>query len=283
MRAIGCVSNKKVIGYIIIFVSCLTINPIFIIVVMSKPASPSHQNDGKCAVELHDLQFSYGQGRQSVLNIDKWQLPQGESAFIYGPSGSGKSTLLNLLGGLLIPTNGAVNVLGTEISKLSGPQRDKFRARHIGIIFQQFNLIPWLTVADNIAVAHHFSGRKAAPKGEMVSRAAELLEKLGLAKEVLQHKTRALSIGQQQRVAIARALINAPELIIADEPTSALDTESRNDFMALLMACVKESCASIVFVSHDRSLARYFNTELNLTSLNAVPDIAQSEGASHDS
>lgn len=220
------------------------------------------------AVDLENVQFKYRHSHSPIVDIEKWQLPLGDTTFIHGPSGSGKSTLLNLLAGLLVPTQGSVKVMGEEISQFHGSRRDRFRAQHIGVIFQQFNLIPWLSVQDNITAAYYFSAKKDLKKSELAKQIANLLDRLGLSTSLIDRKTEALSIGQQQRVAIARALINQPELIIADEPTSALDTEARVEFMHLLMNSISEYSSTLIFVSHDRSLAKNFNNIVDLKDLN---------------
>lgn len=233
-----------------------------------KRADPMHQ----FALTLNKLRFAYKRTQPPVIHIDDWQVERGERVFLYGPSGVGKSTLLNLLAGMQVPDAGAIDVLGERISAMKGAQRDRFRARHIGVIFQQFNLIPWLSVRDNIVAAHYFAGR-----GESTSlrekRILDLLDSLRLPHTLLERHTAELSVGQQQRVAIARALINEPELLIADEPTSSLDAETRDDFMQLLLDVAQSS--TLIFVSHDRSLARHFTRSVNLQELN----LAAKEGA----
>lgn len=220
------------------------------------------------AVDLQTVKFKYRHSPGLIVNIEKWQLLAGETAFIYGPSGSGKSTLLNLLAGLLVPTQGSVKVIGADISQFKGARRDRFRAQHIGVIFQQFNLIPWLTVQDNITAAYYFSAKRNFSKAELAKRITEVVGRLGLSSKYLGRQTKDLSIGQQQRVAIARALINQPELIIADEPTSALDVEARDDFMHLLMDSVAEYSSTLIFVSHDKALAKNFKNIVDLKRLN---------------
>ncbi|HEY7774181.1 MAG TPA: ATP-binding cassette domain-containing protein [Marinagarivorans sp.] len=219
-------------------------------------------------VDLQGVKFKYRNSQQMTLNITEWQLASKESVFIYGPSGSGKSTLLGLLAGLLVPTSGSVKVLGQAISHFKGAQRDRFRSQHIGVIFQQFNLIPWLSVQDNIAAASYFSGAKGLSGEGLIQRVAELLQRLGLPLNFMGRKTDNLSIGQQQRVAIARALINKPDLIIADEPTSALDAQARDDFIKLLLECAAEYSSTLIFVSHDKTLAKHFNQVVDLQALN---------------
>ncbi len=216
------------------------------------------------AIRIHRLVFSYpGKTPAVVLDIPDWRIQQGERLFLQGPSGSGKSTLLNLLAGILTAAHGSVEILGQNLAALSAHQRDNFRARHIGIVFQQFNLIPYLNVLDNIRLAAYFSG-----KTDIEQEALHLFAALGLDRSLLNKQTNTLSVGQQQRVAIARALINAPEILIADEPTSALDSDARAAFMQLLLELCKDQGNTLIFVSHDNSLAQHFQKVLNLASIN---------------
>ncbi|GAA3953359.1 ABC transporter ATP-binding protein [Allohahella marinimesophila] len=225
------------------------------------------------AIDISNLTFSYtGSEAQSVLSIPAWHVEEGEHVFLYGPSGSGKSTLLNILAGILKPLSGTVELLGSPFSALSARKRDEFRARHIGVVFQQFNLVPYLSVLDNILLAAHFGSRKT-PEGrrssaDVQARAEALLARLSLDKSLLHQRADALSVGQQQRVAIVRALINDPELVIADEPTSALDSDARDQFIDLLLECVGDGKRALIFVSHDRSLASHFSTSVDLQTLN---------------
>lgn len=227
--------------------------------------------EGQPAIRLTDLQFGYDQSQHTpILDIQNWQVMQGTRLFIYGSSGSGKSTLLNLLGGLLVPQQGTVEILGQTISSMKGARRDSFRAQHIGMIFQQFNLIPWLSVRDNIAVAHYFSKSADARQEVLDEKILELLTQLQLPESIIKRKTAELSIGQQQRVAIARALVNNPEIIIADEPTSSLDADARDSFIQLLFKLVESNNSTLVFVSHDRHLASHFSELVDLQELNQV-------------
>ena len=214
------------------------------------------------AIQLANLQFSWP-GKAPLLSIDSWQLNAGERCFIYGRSGSGKSTLLNLIAGILLPQEGSVSIHGTDLATLSARQRDQFRAQNMGVIFQQFNLLPYLSVADNIQLSQHFSKR-----GHNETGVVELLASLELPQNILQKPARELSVGQQQRVAVARALIHQPKLIIADEPTSALDEKTRNKFMELLTQRCQLTHCSLVFVSHEKTLAHHFDQQLDLHTLN---------------
>lgn len=222
--------------------------------------------ESQAAIELNQLSFCYNKSEPPVLNIPHWQLQAGEKCFVFGASGTGKSTLMNLISGVLTPTSGQVKVFEQELSALSSRQRDKFRARHVGVVFQQFNLIPYLTVEENIRLASWFANTSNA--STFSSRLNELFDALQLPLDVLQRPSRELSVGQQQRVAIARALVNQPELLIVDEPTSALDSYARDSFMQLLMSICSSQKSSLLFVSHDLSLQQYFDVHLDLADIN---------------
>jgi len=219
------------------------------------------------AVELTDVRFSYTSSKP-ILSIESLILPAGLRTFLHGPSGSGKTTLLSLISGILTPQQGGVQVLGQQLTKLSPGKRDTLRGSSIGYIFQTFNLIPYLTVAENISIPCRFHperrARIASPLGEEVAR---LAKRLDLDAHLDAPVTR-LSTGQQQRVAIARAVIGSPALIIADEPTSSLDTDRRDDFLTLLDEVLQG--ATLLFVSHDLSLASHFDQTLSLRSLNGA-------------
>ena len=220
------------------------------------------------AVALRDLRFAY-RGGPTVLDIPALEIARGERVFVHGPSGSGKTTLLGVLAGVLRPVHGEVRVLDTDLATLSGARRDRFRAAHVGYVFQMFNLIPYLPVRENITLPVRLSGARAARlAGKDANAEAERLATALEIYELLDAPVHRLSVGQQQRVAVARALIGAPELIVCDEPTSALDADRRDRFLELLSASVRASGCTLVFVSHDRSLAARFDTELSLPALN---------------
>ncbi len=221
---------------------------------------------------LTDLGFAWP-GHVELLDIPAFHLERGETLFLKGPSGSGKTTLLGLLGGVQTPNRGSIRLLGQELTALSAGARDHFRVDHTGYIFQQFNLLPFLSVRENVELPCHFSklrARRAKQRHGSVDRAAAtLLAHLGLKDPgLLARRADELSIGQQQRVAAARALIGQPELVIADEPTSALDADAREAFLQLLFAECREAGASLLFVSHDQSLAPLFDRHLSLAELN---------------
>ena len=224
-------------------------------------------------IQINDLCFSWK--TKKVINIKNLNINPKQHLFIEGPSGSGKSTLLSLIAGVLTPNSGEIKVLGQDLHALSSSQKDSFRADHIGFIFQQFNLIPYLSVIDNITLPCSFSTirkQKAVNRsGDLQSEAIRLLKSLGLTGEaLLQRNVNELSVGQQQRVAAARAMLGSPEIIIADEPTSALDSAHRDAFISTLFnECEKENI-TLIFVSHDSSLKRHFKHNINLAALNNI-------------
>ena len=221
------------------------------------------------AIELTDTRFYYSDRPEDiVLNIPSWSLSTGEQAFVQGPSGGGKSTLLGILSGMLVPSEGKVTVLGQRLDNMSSRQRDQFRAMHIGYVFQQFNLMPYLNAIDNVLLATQFSNQKNTSL--LKSEIKALFNGLNIPEKEWNRPTRDLSIGQQQRVAIARALINKPQILIADEPTSSLDRENSEAFMRLLMSIVAENRMTLLFVSHDQSLATYFTKVESLNDFNRV-------------
>lgn len=193
---------------------------------------------------------------------------------VRGASGSGKSTLLSLIAGIHSATAGELKVLDHNLSALSQRQRDQLRANEIGYIFQQFNLLPYLTAQQNVELAVQFAParrRRIAQRGQSVAEAAAtLLNHLGLTSTQQRQSAQTLSVGQQQRVAAARALLGAPALIIADEPTSALDESHRNEFINLLFKECDEQGSTLLFVTHDATLATHFPRVVELSELNAA-------------
>jgi putative ABC transport system ATP-binding protein len=224
-------------------------------------------------VDLAGVRFSWTGTPPPVIDIKTLRVARGERIFLRGPSGSGKSTLLSLLAGVVTPSEGSVRILGREIGVLGSAQRDRFRADHIGFIFQMFNLIPYLSVVENVSLPCGFSERRRAHAvragGNVEGEAVRLLEHLDMAEaDVLRRPVTELSVGQQQRVAAARALIGAPELVIADEPTSSLDADRRAAFIDLLFReCAREQ-AALIFVSHDAALAPLFDRNVEFGQIN---------------
>ncbi|HWS27991.1 MAG TPA: ABC transporter ATP-binding protein [Xanthomonadales bacterium] len=220
-------------------------------------------------MSIEDLRFSWQPGKP-LLDLPALRLTAGESLFLRGPSGSGKSTLLNLVGGVLSAKSGSIRLLGHALETLKPAQRDRLRADHIGFVFQQFNLLPYLDAIDNVTLPCGFSRRRAERAGaDPRAQAQTLLERLQLDVASLAGRPAAeLSVGQQQRVAAARALIGMPELVIADEPTSALDADSRDGFLSLLFDECRRAGSALLFVSHDRSLESRFDRSLDLLVIN---------------
>ncbi len=228
--------------------------------------------DVPALLEARDLHFAWPGDRDDVLALEGFSLRPGRRLFVHGPSGCGKSTLLGLLAGVLVPRQGEVKLLGEDWARLPAARRDARRADHVGVIFQQFNLLPYLSALDNVLLPCRFSRRRAERAADPAAAARGLLQRVGLPESLWARPARLLSVGQQQRVAAARALIGAPELVIADEPTSALDAALRDEFMALLLGQCQASGASLVFVSHDERLAAAFDEQLDLPRLNkALP------------
>ncbi|RLK07299.1 ABC transporter ATP-binding protein [Ruegeria conchae] len=222
-------------------------------------------------VELKSLVFRWPGQPDPVLSVASFDLEAGESVFMKGPSGSGKTTLLSAIAGVIDVPQSAVRVAGTDVGALAGGDRDRFRVDHLGIVFQVFNLLPWLSALENTLLPCRFSARRRNRSGpDPKATATRLLSELGLEDtELINRPASALSVGQQQRVAAARALIGAPEVVLADEPTSALDEEAKDTFVQLLLKECKASGASLLFVSHDRSLEKHFDRSVDLPMLNA--------------
>jgi putative ABC transport system ATP-binding protein len=224
------------------------------------------------SLRIEHLSYAWPGAQTPCLRIDALDVGRGERVFLHGPSGSGKSTLLGLIGLVLRPDAGTVALAGQDTSRLGGTARDRMRADHIGVIFQQFNLIPYLPVLDNVLLACRFSPRRRQRVIDAGSTPADeagrLLRRLDLAPDHWTRPAARLSVGQQQRVAMARALIGGPELILADEPTSALDAPRQQAFLELLLGECAARGTTLVFASHDRSLARLLDREIDLAALN---------------
>jgi len=221
------------------------------------------------ALDLQALRYRWPGASADTLVLDSLRLAPGDKVFLRGPSGCGKSTLLSLAAGVLLPQAGQARLLGQDWAGLRSGARDRWRADHLGYIFQQFNLLPYLSVLDNVRLPLRFSRRRATRSAASGADSAEiLLERSGLPPGLWRQPAGALSVGQQQRVAAARALIGAPELVVADEPTSALDEDLRESFMALLLERCAAARSALLFVSHDLRLAARFDRIIDLPSLN---------------
>ncbi len=223
-------------------------------------------------ITLRDVRYAWPRAARDVLAIDALDIGAGETVFLHGPSGCGKSTLLSLLAGVLLPREGKVSLAGRAWGELPAAARDRHRADHVGYLFQQFNLLPWLPVIDNVLLGCRFSparsARAAQRSGSPQAQARTLLQRIGLPQDAWNRPASELSVGQQQRVAAARALIGAPEVVIADEPTSALDAALREGFMEVLLGECRAGGSTLVFVSHDERLAARFDRALSLPELN---------------
>jgi putative ABC transport system ATP-binding protein len=221
------------------------------------------------AIELRDLAFGW-HAAEPLLSIADFAVARGERVFLHGPSGSGKSTLLGLIGGVTRPDRGVIRLLGEDLTAMSESGRDAFRAEHVGFIFQLFNLVPYLSVLDNVLLPLRFSRRRRQRIDDPAAEARRLLGALGLVDErLVSRRVTELSVGQQQRVAAARALLGRTEILVADEPTSALDADARDAFLSLLMRECASAGTSVLFVSHDRSLGRHFDRSVALLETGA--------------
>ena len=223
------------------------------------------------ALRITDLVFRWPRQAEICLDIARFELAAGERVFLHGASGSGKSTLLGLLGGVALPQQGRIELLGTDITRLGSRDRDRFRADHIGFLFQQFNLLPWLPALDNVLLPCTFSARRRERAGaDPRAEAERMLRHLDLDTASWRKPAGELSVGQQQRVAAARALIGRPEILIADEPTSALDAERQQVFIDLLLQESAAVGAALVFVSHDQRLAGHFDRSIALHDISTA-------------
>ena len=247
---------------------------------MTMPNASVEDAINKDAVLLRGVVFAFAK-KSTILDIEELRIPCGQSVFLHGPSGSGKTTLLSILSGVLVPQQGSVRVLNQELTQISASARDTLRGSRMGYIFQGFNLVPYLSVAENIALPCqlHASRRARMVAASLPAEVKRLAHRLDLTGQLDTPVTK-LSVGQRQRVAIARAIIGSPALIVADEPTSSLDTDRRDAFLALLTELTSEAKergadTTLLFVSHDRSLATRFDQVLSIKTLNRQAGAAE--------
>lgn len=224
-------------------------------------------------LDLVDVSYRWAGRAGFALTVANLSVARGESVLLLGESGSGKSTLLSLICGTISPDRGTLKIAGKDITALSRGARDTLRAEQIGVIFQQFNLLPFGSVMDNILLPLRFAPARRRRVTDAPAEASRLCAALGLPDGVTRAKATTLSVGQQQRVAVARALIGQPPLIIADEPTSALDANSQAAFLDLLFAQATTHATSLLMVSHDPRLSARFDRVIHME------DIAQIERA----
>jgi len=230
------------------------------------------------AVRIDNLRFRWSADGPVVLNIANLAIEDGAQVLITGPSGSGKTSLLNILSGIAVPETGSIDILDADMRAMPASARDSFRADHIGVIFQMFNLIPYLSVIENVMLACTFSKMRrdrSDDAGGVREQANNLLTALGLPPaDFGSRRVDALSIGQQQRVAAARALIGNPGLVIADEPTSALDSANRRAFIDLVSSACRNLGATLIVVSHDEALFPFFDNRIDMQQLNSAASAA---------
>ncbi|MEP1613301.1 MAG: ABC transporter ATP-binding protein [Roseobacter sp.] len=226
--------------------------------------------DAPNIVQLDQVSYRWSGGASFDLHIPELGLSNSETVLLLGESGSGKSTLLSLICGTITAQSGTVSVAGVDIASMSAGKRDRFRAEQIGLIFQQFNLLPFASVQDNILLPLQFAPERRKRVRSAKAEAMRLCRDLGVSENLISARAGTLSVGQQQRVAAARALIGTPPLIIADEPTSALDAGTQAAFLELLFAQSRAHGSTLLMVSHDARLAGQFDRVLHMS------DIAQS-------
>jgi putative ABC transport system ATP-binding protein len=232
---------------------------------------PGAASESPDVITMSGVRFAWPGRNPFAIAVDAFALRARERVLLIGPSGSGKSTFLSLIAGIVTPREGRLEVLDTDLAKLSNSARDRFRAEHIGIIFQMFNLLPYGSVVDNVVLPLSFSEKRrlrAKERGSTEAEALRLLASLGLdTRDIEGLAASSLSVGQQQRVAAARALIGRPELIVADEPTSSLDRNRQAAFLDLLFAEVAAAGSTLMMVSHDESLSSRFDRVLRLDEI----------------
>ena len=218
-------------------------------------------------IRLDSVRFYWSKNKDFKIFIPALKISEGEKVLLLGESGSGKTTLLSLISGFLSPISGDIYLNEKNINSLSARSRDQYRSDNIGIIFQQFNLLPYANVIDNIILPLYFSKVRAGKILNQKETAINLCKSLRLPDTVTRMQANNLSVGQQQRVAVARALIGNPSLVIADEPTSSLDSDAQNIFLDLMFAQIEKNNSSLLMVSHDTSLSSYFDRVIDINEI----------------
>ena len=215
-------------------------------------------------IEINDLTFEYP-GSDFRFNLNSLNIRSGEKVALIGPSGYGKTTLLNLLSGILEPIRGTIHLNGTEVTKLADSQRRNFRITNIGFVFQNFELIEYLNVLDNIILSYRINPSLSMNR-EVIDRAETISEQLGLG-DKLKRNVGKLSQGEMQRVALCRAILNNPKIILADEPTGNLDPQNKEKIMEILFDYSSRENATLITVTHDHSLLKGFDEVLDMQQL----------------
>lgn len=218
-------------------------------------------------VKIESLRFQWSKNNSFKIFVPKLEVGRGKKVLFLGESGSGKTTLLSLICGFLEPFSGSISINDKIISNLTSINKDTYRSDNIGIIFQQFNLLPYANVIDNIILPLYFSKQRSKKVENKINAAMNLCDQLRLPESILNQKASNLSVGQQQRVAVARALIGSPSIIVADEPTSSLDTEAQELFLDLMFDQISKNSSTLLMVSHDKSLTNYFDQVIDINEI----------------
>ena len=218
-------------------------------------------------IRLDSLRFYWSRVADFKIYIPKLEIGRGEKVLLLGESGSGKTTLLSLICGFLSPISGDIFLNEQKLNDLKANKKDQFRSDNIGIIFQQFNLLPYANVIDNITLPLYFSKNRDSRVTNHRETALNLCRSLQLSESTIEMQANKLSVGQQQRVAVARALIGNPSLIIADEPTSSLDASTQKKFLDLMFRQIEEHKSTLLMVSHDSSISNYFDRTINIKDI----------------
>ena len=218
-------------------------------------------------IKIDTVKFYWSKKSNFKIFVPNLEIKKGEKVLLLGESGSGKTTILSLICGFLNPLSGNIFINGKTINQLSSKTKDEYRADNIGIIFQQFNLLPYANVVDNVLLPLYFSKVRSNNVPDKREKVIELFKQLRLPDDITQFRASSLSMGQQQRVAVARALIGKPSLIIADEPTSSLDADAQKIFLDLMFEQISENNSTLLMVSHDRSLSGQFDRLIDINEI----------------